>query len=105
MRPPEGAMDDNASRILKELGYSNVIWDVDTKDYENQGLAAEQLLVQAEMDDDTPATLGHIALLHDIHPSTVATLVPWITEYVRRKGLEFVTVSDCIGVAANAPQA
>ncbi|OAD03193.1 carbohydrate esterase family 4 protein, partial [Mucor lusitanicus CBS 277.49] len=97
MRPPEGALDDNASRILKELGYSNVMWDVDPKDWELKGLAAEQSIVQAIMDADTPTTLGHIGLLHDIHPTTVNTLVPWITQYVRQKGLQFVTVSDCIG--------
>ncbi|KAK4516109.1 uncharacterized protein ATC70_011071 [Mucor velutinosus] len=100
MRPPEGALDDNASRVLKELGYSNVMWDVDPKDWERKGLAAEQSIVQTIMDADTPTTLGHIGLLHDIHLSTVNTLVPWITQYVRQKGLQFVTVSDCIGVAA-----
>ncbi|GAN10942.1 chitin deacetylase [Mucor ambiguus] len=100
MRPPEGALDDNASRILKELGYSNVMWDVDPKDWELKGLATEQSIVQTIMDADTPSTLGHIGLLHDIHPTTVNTLVPWITQYVRQKGLQFVTVSDCIGVAA-----
>lgn len=100
MRPPEGALDDNASRVLKQLGYSNVMWDVDTKDWELRGLATEQSIVQTIMDVDTPTTLGHIGLLHDIHPTTVNTLVPWITQYVRQKGLQFVTVSDCIGVAA-----
>ncbi|CEP14189.1 hypothetical protein [Parasitella parasitica] len=103
MRPPEGALDDNASRVLKELGYSNVMWDVDTKDWVMSGLAAEQAIVQTIMDADTPTTLGHIGLLHDIHASTVNTLVPWITQYVREKGLQFVTVSDCIGVDAYHP--
>lgn len=100
MRPPEGVVDAVSSKVLQELGYHNILWDVDTKDWEHKGLASEQHLVKAIMDKDVAnKTLGHIGLEHDIHEDTVKTLVPWITKYVKDKGLTFVTVSDCIGVA------
>ncbi|KAI9487313.1 MAG: hypothetical protein EXX96DRAFT_646997 [Benjaminiella poitrasii] len=100
MRPPEGVIDKVSGKVLKELGYSDVMWDVDTKDWEHKGLKAEQARVRAIMDDDIAnVTMGHIALEHDIHEDTVKNLVPWFIEYVKKKGYEFVTVSDCIGVS------
>jgi peptidoglycan/xylan/chitin deacetylase (PgdA/CDA1 family) len=99
MRPPEGALDRLSSSVLASLGYSNILWDVDTKDYE-KNLVASQQNVTSIMDHDTATTLGHIGLLHDIHEQTVATLTPWLIGYIKTKGLQFVTVSDCIGVPA-----
>lgn len=99
MRPPEGVIDKVSGRVLKELGYRNIMWSVDTKDWEHKGLSYEQNLVRKVMEDDVPnVTVGHIALEHDIHEDTVNTLVPWLVSYVQEKHLEFVTVSDCIGV-------
>ncbi|GAN01868.1 chitin deacetylase [Mucor ambiguus] len=99
MRPPEGVIDDVSSKVLSELGYYDIMWDVDTKDWEHKGLAAEQARIREVMDKDVAnKTMGHIALEHDIHEDTVNTLVPWFVDYVKQKGYEFVTVSDCIGV-------
>ena len=99
MRPPEGVVDDVSSKVLNELGYYNIMWDVDTKDWEHKGLKAEETRIREVMDKDVAnKTMGHIALEHDIHQDTVQTLVPWFVEYVKQKGYEFVTVSDCIGV-------
>lgn len=100
MRPPEGALDELSSSVLASQGYSNINWDLDTKDYE-RNLAASQGFVTSILDLDVAnVTLGHIALLHDIHEQTVATLTPWLIDYVRTKGLQFVTVSECIGIPA-----
>lgn len=98
-RPPEGVTDEVSSKVLKELGYYNVLWDIDTKDWEKKGLASEQKRVKRILDHDVAnKTMGHISLEHDIHEGTVNTLVPWLTKYVKEKGLEFVTVSDCLGL-------
>ena len=84
---------------MKDLGYYNVLWDIDTKDWEKKGLKAEQTRVKAVLDKDVAnVTMGHISLEHDIHEETVNTLVPWLTKYVKDKGLTFVTVSDCLGL-------
>ncbi|KAI8078115.1 uncharacterized protein B0P05DRAFT_454393, partial [Gilbertella persicaria] len=101
MRPPEGVTDAVSSKVLKDLGYHNILWDIDTNDWRKQGLAAEQALVKEVIEKDVAnVTMGHIALEHDIHEHTVTELVPWLISYVKEKGYEFVTVSDCIGVPA-----
>lgn len=98
-RPPEGVLDDVSSKVLKDLGYYNVLWDIDTKDWEKKGLSYEQGLVKSVLDEDVAnTTMGHISLEHDIHEDTVNNLVPWYTKYVQDKGLTFVTVSDCLGL-------
>ena len=99
-RPPEGVLDKVSSKVLKDLDYYNVLWDIDTKDWQKKGLADEQSKVKAVLDKDVAnKTMGHISLEHDIHEATVNTLVPWLTKYVQEKGLSFVTVSDCVGEA------
>ncbi|KAI9357511.1 hypothetical protein BD770DRAFT_388900 [Pilaira anomala] len=101
MRPPEGVTDKVSSKVLKELGYSNILWDIDTLDWQKKGLSFEQSNVKDVLDKDVAnKTMGHISLEHDIHEDTVKTLVPWLTEYVKSKGLTFVTVSDCLGIEA-----
>ncbi|KAL0139653.1 carbohydrate esterase family 4 protein [Mucor lusitanicus] len=82
MRPPEGVIDDVSSKVLSELGYYDIMWDVDTKDWEHKGLKAEQARIREVMDKDVAnKTMGHIALEHDIHEDTVKTLVPWFVDY------------------------
>ncbi|KAI7896766.1 uncharacterized protein EV154DRAFT_584934 [Mucor mucedo] len=106
MRPPEGVTDDVSAKVLKDLGYHNILWDIDTNDWRHLGLSTEQKNVKEVLDEDIAnVTMGHISLEHDIHEDTVNTLVPWLTEYVKSKGLTFVTVSDCIGVEPYQPDA
>ncbi|KAI8354059.1 hypothetical protein BD560DRAFT_449705 [Blakeslea trispora] len=101
MRPPEGVTDKVSSKVLKDLGYHNILWDIDTNDWRKRGLTAEQTEVKNVIDKDVAnVTMGHIALEHDIHEHTVTELVPWLVNYVKEKGYQFVTVSDCIGVPA-----
>jgi peptidoglycan/xylan/chitin deacetylase (PgdA/CDA1 family) len=101
MRPPEGQLDDDASRVLKNLGYSNIMWDVDTKDYELKGLFSEEALVRGVVDNDVPGqTPGHISLQHDVHEASAKELTPWMIDYITSKNYTFVTVSDCLGIPA-----
>lgn len=101
MRPPTGVTDVNSDQVIGNLGYSNILWDVDTKDYENAGLPAEQARVREIIEADVPGvTLGHISLQHDVHLASVNILTPWYIEYIRSKNYTFVTVSDCIGLSA-----
>ncbi|KAI7896765.1 uncharacterized protein EV154DRAFT_490772 [Mucor mucedo] len=101
MRPPEGATNEAVNQVISSLGYSNINWDVDTKDYEHLGLATEEERVRAIVDLDVPGvTLGHIALQHDVHADSVNILTPWLVQYLRSKNYTFVTVSDCIGLPA-----
>lgn len=98
-RPPEGALSDSAASIVHRLGYSNILWDVDTKDYEKRGLAYEQSLIRAVVDKDVHGqTPGHISLQHDVHAESATELTPWYIDYLVGKNYTFVTVSDCLGI-------
>jgi peptidoglycan/xylan/chitin deacetylase (PgdA/CDA1 family) len=101
MRPPEGELDDAASRVLKTLGYSSIMWDVDTKDYEFKGLVTEEGMVRDVVETDVAGqTPGHISLQHDVHESSAKELTPWMIDYITSKNYTFVTVSDCLGLPA-----
>ncbi|KAG1428595.1 hypothetical protein G6F57_023187 [Rhizopus arrhizus] len=97
MRPPTGAYDANSLAVLKELGYSVVNWDLDTNDWRAHDFTQEKAAYQ-EMDQDTPQTLGHITLEHEVYNQTVDDLVPWAINYLKTKGYNLVPASSCIGV-------
>ncbi|KAL9545644.1 hypothetical protein MBANPS3_007047 [Mucor bainieri] len=98
MRPPEGELDNAASLVLNNLGYSSVLWDIDSKDYELKGLAYSQNLVRGVVDADS--TTGHISLQHDVHEASAVELTPWMVDYITSKNYTFVTVSECLGISA-----
>ncbi|GAA5812413.1 hypothetical protein MFLAVUS_005868 [Mucor flavus] len=101
MRPPEGATDDASDQILHELGYSNILWDIDPLDYNGSSVDEQFRLVTSVVDEDVAGeTLGHISLQHDVHPSSVRDLTPRVIDYIRGKNYTFVTISECLGINA-----
>lgn len=101
MRPPEGATDDASDQILHELGYSNILWDIDPLDYNGSSVDEQFELVASVVNADVAGeTLGHISLQHDVHPSSVRDLTPRIIDYIRGKNYTFVTISECLGISA-----
>lgn len=101
MRPPTGETDAVADQVLSSLGYTNVLWDIDTKDYTDGSFATQQSIITTIVDqDDAGSTLGHISLQHDVHEQSSVELTPWYISYIRGKGYTFVTVSECLGISA-----
>lgn len=101
MRPPEGVTDSVSIQVLADLGYSNIMWDIDPKDYTTNGIEQQMNLVRSEVENDIAnVTNGHICLQHDVHEASATDLTPAIIEYITGKGYEFVTVSDCLGIEA-----
>jgi peptidoglycan/xylan/chitin deacetylase (PgdA/CDA1 family) len=99
MRPPEGELDDASTNVLASLGYSVVLWDVDTKDYQSENLALEQPIVEQVVGSDVAGqTPGHIILQHDVHSQSALELTPWVVDYVLAKNYTFVTISECLGI-------
>ncbi|KAI7851006.1 hypothetical protein BDC45DRAFT_427227, partial [Circinella umbellata] len=96
MRPPEGAYKDETRRILGELGYTMVMWDIDVLDWSSNGLSAQQKIYK----DALASGGGHIALQHDVYETTAKKLAPWIIKYAKEQGYQFVTVAECAGTAA-----
>ncbi|KAL1958646.1 hypothetical protein VTO42DRAFT_3989 [Malbranchea cinnamomea] len=92
MRPPYGSIGGETLSTLWNLGYEIVTWDVDTGDWRTDVGTSQSAVAQAGTGGN-----GHIVLMHETLASTVDQLVPWILDYARQHGLEFVTVADCVG--------
>ncbi|GAA1540574.1 hypothetical protein GCM10009678_23710 [Actinomadura kijaniata] len=90
MRPPYGSTDGTVASVSRRLGLAQILWTVDPLDWKDRdSRQVEQRVLRATRP-------GHIVLLHDIHPSTVAA-VPAILQRLSAKGYVFVTVSELYG--------
>lgn len=103
VRPPYGAMNNDAWREMHRLGARVVLWDVDPRDWERPGPQAIAKRVVARVRP------GSIVLLHDgggDRSQTVRAL-PIIIKELRERGYEFVTVEELVeaGGVTKAPPA
>ncbi|NLJ78122.1 MAG: polysaccharide deacetylase family protein [Tissierellia bacterium] len=89
LRLPYGASNNNVKRIASKLGYSLVLWSVDSLDWKNRNAAA---INREVMYNVVP---GSIVLLHDIHPST-ADALPQLLTSLKEQGYQMVTVSQLL---------
>ena len=65
-RPPFGSTNMRVNKIIHELGYTNVLWNVDTLDWKNRSIQwVNDAMVQVNSREDS------LVLMHDIHKSTV----------------------------------
>ncbi|WP_431043370.1 polysaccharide deacetylase family protein [Streptomyces sp. P1-3] len=96
MRPPQGRVDDEVTKVSKELGLSQVLWSVTAKDYKttDSELIKKRVLDQADQDG--------IILLHDIYAGTVPA-VPGIIAELKKRGYTFVTVPQLLAPAVPKP--
>lgn len=87
MRPPYGATNKRLDRVTRQLGMSQIYWDVDTLDwkYRSTGRLVNYVLSNARRNE--------VVLMHDIHYSTVAA-APRIIRGLKAKGYTLVTVSE-----------
>ena len=73
-RPPYGATNDKLRAMVEKMGMTEVIWTVDSKDYEAS--SPEQVATQSDGMSD-----GGILLMHDGKRSTVEALPRIIANY------------------------
>lgn len=89
LRPPYGATDEAVTVISSELGMAQIMWNIDTRDWDHhdpaQTLAAVKLARQ-----------GDIILMHDIHAETIAAVAD-VIDVLREQGLTLATISDMLG--------
>lgn len=91
-RPPEGYIDAKVKKIAEELGYSIVLWSVDTKDW---NCTKKDTIVK---NVSVHASGGDIILMHD-YVSRRGYTIPALKAIIPRlksNGLEFVTVSELV---------
>jgi peptidoglycan-N-acetylglucosamine deacetylase len=86
-RPPYGATNARVADILKELGYTQVLWNVDTMDwkYKQEGMWVDYGLKQIKSREDS------IVLMHDIHASTVNNVEVLIKKIKKLPNTRFVS--------------
>ncbi len=92
-RPPEGVCSDTVCRVASEMGYTIILWTVDTRDWSHPTPDAIVEKVQKNVKS------GDIILFHDYiaaaspTPEALDKLIPALLA----KGYRFVTVSELIG--------
>ena len=90
LRPTYGATDKQLDAVAKQDNLAQILWTVDTDDWRdhNSALIEKRVLKGAKP--------GHIILMHDVRPTTVAA-VPNILKKLAAQGYTFVTVSELYG--------
>ena len=87
LRPPFGATNLRVNKIVQDLGYVIVPWNVDSLDWKNAGNNWVENSVK-----EIYARKESIVLMHDIYESTINNLSDFIKSIKNKKGqYEFVS--------------
>ncbi|MBQ6262469.1 MAG: polysaccharide deacetylase family protein [Clostridia bacterium] len=95
-RPPEGKIGKEGESAAEELGYTVVLWSVDTRDWTHRTARAIAETVEDNVND------GDVILCHDFisgESHTAEALRIFIPKLLE-EGYEFVTVSELISKKA-----
>ncbi|KAF7161808.1 hypothetical protein CNMCM5623_007273 [Aspergillus felis] len=95
MRPPFLAFNGLVLSAMGDLGYHVISASIDTKDYENDH--PDLISRSFEKFRNELNAGGNIILSHDVHEQTVHTLTRAMLEEIRARGLQTVTVGECLG--------
>ena len=97
IRPPYGAISEEALIQLTNMNYYIINWNVDSKDWKEQGI--DNILINTLTDTEE----GSILLFHDgggYRGKTVQAL-PTLIETLQAQGYEFVTVDELLNIPAS----
>ncbi|ORX89710.1 glycoside hydrolase/deacetylase [Basidiobolus meristosporus CBS 931.73] len=99
MRPPFGNCNANCQKVMEEMKYHIISWNVDSNDWQyvttphlHDTLVAN---VKAKVDIANVATDSFISLQHDIHQFSVNRTLQ-VIQAIRAKGFKIVTVAECL---------
>lgn len=97
-RPPYGALDREIVELLGEMGYTVVLWNVDSLDWKQ--LDADVIATNV-LANTTP---GSIILMHDggdwtMDLSGTVNALHTIIPRLQQEGMEFVTIPELINVS------
>ena len=91
-RPPEGVERTDCAALLSSLGYRQILWSIDTRDWEGASaqVIAKRVLSQVQS--------GDIILMHDYvsHPCVLPDALRIILPALTERGLRVVTVSELL---------
>ena len=85
-RPPYGATNSKVNKIIYDLGYMPVFWNVDTLDWKNRSIQwVRDAMNQIEAREDS------LVLMHDIHKTTVENVSNLINEIKNKEGYKIIS--------------
>ncbi len=102
-RPPYGAINHRVLKVLNDEGMDVMLWTVDPYDWRCRNAARVLAKVTAVMGLDTAHPRGGVILLHDIFPSTVATLEPLLTKIQATRLTQVAFLGNRLQAPAAAP--
>jgi peptidoglycan/xylan/chitin deacetylase (PgdA/CDA1 family) len=95
MRAPYFSTNANTLQVLRDLGYHYIHANIDTLDWVNNTPQTNENSVNIFRDGLNAG--GSIVLAHDVHQTTATLLVNRMIEIIRQRGLQAVTVGECLG--------
>ncbi|KLU82343.1 hypothetical protein MAPG_01416 [Magnaporthiopsis poae ATCC 64411] len=94
-RPPYTSCDEQCYSVLNELGYHVVDYNLDTLDWDVK--SDSKAIFTKAMSSADPKANSYISLSHDVQEFTANGFVKSMIDQARAKGLQFVTVGECLG--------
>ena len=87
LRPPFGSTNQTVNKIIQELGYTSVLWNVDTLDWQKKSIKwVEDSIEHITLREDS------IVLMHDIHKTTVNNVIELVKSIKdKKKQFEFIS--------------
>ncbi|RPA72947.1 glycoside hydrolase/deacetylase [Ascobolus immersus RN42] len=99
MRPPYSSCNAACQATLTTLGYHITYFDLDTQDYlyiQPSETAIPQAIVTQELGARNKQTDAALAIMHDIHATSVKNLSRFFLEQLKQGGWKAVTVGECL---------
>ena len=98
LRPPGGLYNDSVCTFAESMGYSVILWSVDTRDWAHTSAGA---IADTILDN---VSGGDIILCHDftidvLHTGESAFPILIVIPQLKNMGYEFVTVSELMALS------
>lgn len=89
LRPPYGATNEIVANVSRNLGMSQILWNVDPRDWadKNSQIVCNRILANTKS--------GSIILSHDIHKTTVEAM-PCVIEGLKKQGYKLVNIETLL---------
>lgn len=92
-RPPYGAHNKKADKVIADNGMAIIQWSIDTNDWDPKVTHKDPAAVIKNATQFSPNYTQPIVLMHDIHSWTI-TAAPTVISNLQNKGYTLVTVSE-----------
>ncbi|KAK9766762.1 hypothetical protein K7432_003923 [Basidiobolus ranarum] len=95
-RPPAGARSPAQLKLMAELGYQVIHWNMDSNDWRHRDAQKVKDLYAKSLNGMDPKKHQILALHHDIHDASIIA-APDVIKMVEDACFKIVTVPECLG--------